>query len=137
MNKKYYLDNTKLTESKQTSFLLHYVEEGFRGTNTKIEIIKKSFILLLADFFNSELKEKPDLYVLEAFSSNMLYVVNTPDEIKKADKELVEVLDVAADITFYFTKGEKAGNLEEFNKLIDVLKKYYLLETSRPPGDCK
>lgn len=107
------------------SVLFSYLEEGFRGSHTKLEIIKKSFLLLLSDYFNDKLKTKPDLYTIEAFAGHMLFVVNTPDEIKKYDQKLTDALDTAADITYYVKDGKKENNLDQFKDLIQNLKDYY------------
>lgn len=122
--------NSKLgrRQSRISSILFYYLEEGFRGSYSKTEIIKKSFLLLLGDYFDSKLKTKPDLYTLEAFAGHMLFVVNTPDEIKLTDSKLADALDTAADITYYFKNGKKENNLDKFEDLIQSLKDYYKSE---------
>lgn len=119
----------KKESSKIESELYLYMKEGCRGSETKIETIKKTLLLILKDFFDENLEVKPNLYSLEVFAGDMLFVVNTPEEIKKSDAKLEYILDIAADITFPFQEGSKKGDLSEYNKLIDELKNYLIFET--------
>lgn len=119
----------KKESSKIESELYLYIKEGFRGSETKIEIIKKTLLLVLKDFFDENLEIRPNLYLLEAFAGDMLFVVNTPEEIKKGDVKLAYILDIAADISFSFQEGSKKSDLNEYNKLIDQLKDYLISET--------
>lgn len=114
-----------------TSLLFSYLVEGFKESNTKIEIIKKSFLLLLEDFLDEKLKIKPDLYTLETFAGHMLFVVDTPDEIKKNDQKLSDALDIASDITYYYNEGKKTKNFDKYEKLVQNLKNYFESEKKR------
>lgn len=127
-----FMSESKLEKRKQkiSSLLYAYLVEGFKGSNTREEIIKNTFILLLQDFLDEKLKIKPDLYTLEAFAGNMLFVVSTHNEIKKYDLKLSNALDIAADITFYYTKGKKSKNMNDYNRIIQNLKDYYEAEKS-------
>lgn len=111
------------------SELYSYIKEGCRDSKTKVEIIKKTLLLILSDFFDKKIELEPSLYLLEAFAGDMLFVVNTPEEIKKDDIRLADILDVAADITFSYQEGLKKNDLSEYNKLIDQLKDYLSTQT--------
>lgn len=125
----YNLNMLKKDSSKIESELYLYFKEGCRGSKTKVEIIKKSLLLILNDFFDGKIELESSLYLLEAFGGDMLFVVNTPEEIKKDDVKLAYILDIAADITFPFQEGSKKGDLGEYNKLINELKNYLISET--------
>lgn len=112
--------NTHFIQSR----LYLYLKESFRESETKIQIIKGCFLLLLTDYFDNKLKVKPDLYTIEAFAGDMLFVANTPDEIKKIDPKLANALDIAADITYYTMKDGKMVDSAESNNLIQLLKNY-------------
>ncbi|KKP92748.1 MAG: hypothetical protein UR98_C0018G0002 [Parcubacteria group bacterium GW2011_GWA1_36_12] len=106
--------------------LYDYLKEGLKEPTTKkVEAIKLSFLLLLDNYFGEKLNKRPDLYDIEAFAGDMLYVINTPDKIKGDDPNLADALDIASDITYYFNKGKKNKNLEEFNRLIKYLRNYF------------
>lgn len=115
----------KNNQLKIKSILYDYLKEGFKGSTPKVEIIKKSFLLLLKDYFNNKLRTKPDLYMLEGFAGDMLFVVNTPDEIKQVDQKLADALDTASDLTYHYSEGKKNKNLDHFNELIKNLKNYF------------
>lgn len=121
------MNESKLEEKqiKVLSVIYSYLEEGMKGMDGGIAIIKKTFLLMLGDFFDNKLKRKPDIYTLEEFAGHMLFVVYTPEMIKKKDPELAKALDIASDLTFYFKKGQKNKDLDEFNKLIGYLKNYF------------
>lgn len=125
----YNLSMLKKEASKIESELYLYIKEGCRDSKTKIEIIKKTLLLILNDFFDKKIELESSLYLLEAFAGDMLFVVNTPEEIKKDDVRLADVLDVAADITFSYQEGLKKGDLNEYNKLVGQLKDYLSTQT--------
>ena len=79
---------------------------------------------MLGDFFDLKLKSKPDIYTIEEFAGHMLFVAYTPEKIKKKDPELARALDIASDLSFYFKKGQKNKDLDEFYILIGYLKNY-------------
>ncbi len=114
----------KDTQLKIKSILYDYLKEGHKGSTSKVEIIKKSFLLLLKDYFDDKLKIKPDLYMLEGFAGDMLFVVNTPDEIKLTDSKLADALDTASDLTYHYNEGKKNRNLDHYNELVQNLKDY-------------
>ena len=45
--------------------------------------------------------------MLEGFAGDMLFVVNTPDEIKQVDQKLADALDTASDLTYHYSEGKK------------------------------
>lgn len=115
--------------SKIESLLYSYIKEACHGSQTKIEIIKKALLHILNDFFDNKKETESNLHLLEAFAGDMLYAVNTPDEIKESDSKLAYILDVASDITFPFQEGSKRNDLSEYNKLVEELKNYLISET--------
>lgn len=122
------MNKTNQTEIKLKSILYDYFKEGHKGSTSKVEIIKKSFLLLLGDYFDDKLKTKPDLNMLEGFAGDMLFVINTPEEIKLIDSKLADALDTASDLTYHHNEGEKNKNLDRFNELIQSLRDYYEYE---------
>lgn len=118
----------KDTQLKIKSILYDYLKEGHKGSTLKVEVIKKSFLLLLRDYFDNKLKIRPDLYTIESFAGDMLFVVNTPDEIKKYDQRLADALDTAADITYYTKEYKREGSVDQLKDLIQSLKDYYECE---------